>query len=79
MFDWERFGQGSSAIDLAPLVNGLGSIGEYEKIISQYIKYNPVVSKTELIEHLIIAKCWIVIEVVNILVSRNNLEKKRST
>ncbi|MEJ3630482.1 choline kinase [Vibrio vulnificus] len=77
LFDWERFGQGSPAIDLAPLVNGLGSIGEYEKIISQYIKFNPVVSETELLEHLIIAKCWIVIEVVNILVSRNNPEKEK--
>ncbi|MEZ9064892.1 MULTISPECIES: phosphotransferase family protein [unclassified Vibrio] len=75
LFDWERFGQGSPAIDLAPLVSGLGSIAEYKEIVTQYIKYNPALSKTELLEHLIIAKCWIVIEVVNILNSRNNPEQ----
>ncbi|WP_070971225.1 phosphotransferase family protein [Vibrio sonorensis] len=75
LFDWERFGQGSPAIDLAPLVRGLGNIGEYREIATQYIKYNPVLSETELLEHLIIAKCWIIIEVVNILISRNNPDK----
>ncbi|NAZ48249.1 choline kinase [Vibrio toranzoniae] len=77
LFDWERFGRGSPAIDLAPLVNGLGGISDYEKIISQYIEHNTVLPETELLEHLIIAKCWIVIEVVNILVRRNNPEKKK--
>ena len=77
LFDWERFGQGSPAIDLAPLVHGLGGISDYEKIISQYIEHNTVVSETELLEHLVIAKCWIVIEVVNILVRRNNPEKMK--
>ncbi|KAB2114765.1 phosphotransferase family protein [Vibrio alginolyticus] len=75
LFDWERFGQGSAAIDLAPLVSGLGSIAEYNEIVTQYIIHNPALSKNELLEHLIIAKCWIVIEVVNILNSRNNPEQ----
>ncbi|EPY1013277.1 choline kinase [Vibrio vulnificus] len=77
LFDWERFGQGSPAIDLAPLVSGLGSIAEYREIVTQYIKYNSALSKTELLEHLIVAKCWIVIEVVNILNSRNNPEQEK--
>ncbi|CAE6901535.1 thiamine kinase activity [Vibrio sp. B1ASS3] len=77
LFDWERFGQGSPAIDLAPLVKGLGRISDYEKIISQYIEHNTAISETKLLEHLIIAKCWIVIEVVNILVRRNNPEKNK--
>lgn len=77
LFDWERFSQGSPAIDLAPLVHGLGSINEYERIVSQYVKYNSEVSEEELIENLIIAKCWIIIEVVNILVRRNNPDKEK--
>lgn len=33
LFDWERFGYGSPAIDLAPLVPRMGSLVEYEAII----------------------------------------------
>lgn len=77
LFDWERFGQGSPAIDLAPLVSGLGSTLEYELIVNQYIQHNSLLPETELIKHLIIAKCWIIIEVVNILVSRNKPEQEK--
>ncbi|HHY0417530.1 TPA: phosphotransferase family protein [Vibrio parahaemolyticus] len=77
LFDWERFGQGSPAIDLAPLVSGLGSISEYEQIVNQYIKHNSAVPAAKLIEQLIITKCWIMIEVVNILVRRNNPEQEK--
>lgn len=74
LFDWERFGHGSPAIDLAPLVSGLGAVSEYELIIWQYSQYNSSLPEAELMKDLIIAKCWIIIEVVNILVSRNNPE-----
>jgi len=77
LFDWERFSKGSPAIDLAPLVHGLGSINEYERIVSQYIKYNSEVPEKELIENLIIAKCWIIIEVVNIFVRRNKPDQEK--
>lgn len=74
LFDWERFGYGSPAIDLAPLVQGLGSIDEYTSIIEKYTQYNSAFTADELTKHLVIAKCWIVIEVVNILISRNKPE-----
>ncbi|TFH89220.1 phosphotransferase family protein [Vibrio ouci] len=77
LFDWERFGQGSPAIDLAPLVSGLGSIAEYREIVTQYVKHNSAFSETELLKDLIIAKCRIVIEVVNILTSRDNPEQEK--
>jgi thiamine kinase-like enzyme len=77
LFDWERFGHGSPAIDLAPLVTGLGTISDYKVIIGQYTQHNASLSETELLRHLIIAKCWIITEVVNILVSRNNPEKEK--
>ncbi|MGF1752157.1 aminoglycoside phosphotransferase family protein [Vibrio makurazakiensis] len=74
LFDWERFGYGSPAIDLAPLVKGLGSVSDYEIVVRKYARYNSLLTEHELIKHLIIAKCWIIIEVVNILVVRNNSE-----
>ncbi|PKF76263.1 choline kinase [Vibrio sp. vnigr-6D03] len=72
LFDWERFGYGSPAIDLAPLVSGLGTVSEYESIIKKYTQHSSLLSETELMRHLIIAKCWIVTEVVNILIERHN-------
>ncbi|USD42844.1 choline kinase [Vibrio sp. SCSIO 43135] len=70
LFDWERFGYGSPAIDLAPLVQGLGHIPEYKRIIDQYTQHNSQYPGAELLKHLVIAKCWIIVEVVNILSDR---------
>ncbi|MEH0759748.1 choline kinase [Vibrio sp. 16] len=77
LFDWERFGKGSPAIDLAPLVAGLGTLEDYREIIRQYTQYSTLLTKQELERHLVIAKCWIIIEVVNILVSRDNSDKEK--
>ncbi|EKO3566891.1 phosphotransferase [Vibrio metschnikovii] len=74
LFDWERFGYGSPAIDLAPLVQGMGSIHDYVSIVEQYSQYYSSFTSNELTRYLVIAKCWIVIEVVNILISRNKPE-----
>lgn len=71
LFDWERFGFGSPAIDLAPLVRGLGTIDDYQRIADKYNNYNSTFSAELLQQHLIIAKLWIVVEVTNILTSRN--------
>lgn len=74
LFDWERFGYGSPAIDLAPLVKGLGTLADYESIIKRYIEHSTSLTESELAIHLIIAKCWIIVEVINISVNRNNPE-----
>ncbi|MCL9783454.1 phosphotransferase [Vibrio sp. S4M6] len=71
LFDWERFGYGSPAIDLAPLVRGLGSVSSYREVVEKYSCFNPTFSSEILRKHLIIAKVWILIEVTNILISRN--------
>lgn len=71
LFDWERFGYGSPAIDLAPLVVGLGSLDDYQAITDRYLPHNPKISTEALSRQLILAKCWLVIEVTNILVQRN--------
>ncbi|MGF1703400.1 choline kinase [Photobacterium makurazakiensis] len=70
LFDWERFGKGSPAIDLAPLVSRMGNLTDFDTIVNNYLKYKSDISGSELLRHLVIAKCWIVVEVVNLLQSR---------
>lgn len=74
LFDWERFGFGSPAIDLAPLVYQMGNMADYESVVAQYSRHNTRVSEAALLKQLIIAKCWIVVEVSNLLVQRNKPE-----
>ncbi len=71
LFDWERFGFGSPAIDLAPLVKGLGTIDAFESIVEKYSQHASTLPSKELERHLIIAKVWILVEVTNILTDRN--------
>ncbi|MGL5609631.1 MAG: phosphotransferase family protein [Aeromonas veronii] len=70
LFDWERFGYGSPAIDLAPLVPRMGSLAEYETIIERYLRHNSLLSGDRLLRHLVMAKCWLIIEVTNLLTRR---------
>jgi hypothetical protein len=70
LFDWERFGYGSPAIDLAPLVPQMGSLAEYEAIIAHYLRHSSLLSGDRLLRHLIMAKCWLIIEVTNLLTRR---------
>ncbi|UCM46516.1 phosphotransferase family protein [Aeromonas dhakensis] len=70
LFDWERFGYGSPAIDLAPLVPRMGSLVEYEAIIERYLRHSSPLSGNRLLRQLIMAKCWLIIEVTNLLTRR---------
>ncbi|WP_421218510.1 phosphotransferase family protein [Aeromonas jandaei] len=70
LFDWERFGYGSPAIDLAPLVPRMGSLAEYETIIERYLRHSSLLSGDRLLRHLVMAKCWLIIEVTNLLTRR---------
>lgn len=45
LFDWERFGYGSPAIDLAPLVSRMGTLSDYEFIVDQYLLHNNLISE----------------------------------
>lgn len=71
LFDWERFGFGSPAIDLAPLVKGLGTTSDYESIIEKYSRHTSELCQEKLKKHLILAKVWILVEVTNILTHRD--------
>lgn len=70
LFDWERFGTGSPAIDLAPLVKGMGSKKTITKIAERYSALSPVTTTTQLAAEIIIAKAWIVTEVIVLLNER---------
>ena len=67
LFDWERFGYGSPAIDLAPLIKGMGAASDYEIVVNKYLKYNDHLSGSNLVKKLIIAKAWLIVEVTNLL------------
>lgn len=76
LFDWERFGYGSPAIDLAPLVPRMGSLAEYEAIIERYLRHSSLLSGDQLLRHLIMAKCWLIIEITNLLIRRGKSQAK---
>ncbi|MCK4710948.1 MAG: hypothetical protein KAU21_20200 [Gammaproteobacteria bacterium] len=80
LFDWERFGFASPAIDLAPLIPGLPSIELISQYCDEYTKLANKCSVTskELRTHVIISLAWIVIEVVNILLRRNKPSLQRT-
>ena len=72
LFDWERFSIGHPAIDLSPLVAGMGTLKDYEQVAKRYIELGGKGIESELATAILLAKAWIVIEVTNLLVSRNN-------
>lgn len=72
LYDWERFSQANPAIDLAPLVKGMGSVEQYQSITQLYLTQNKGWEGECLMKPLILAKGWIVVEVVNLLFERNN-------
>ncbi len=67
MFDWERFSVGCPIIDLAPLVQGMGTIEQLSRVLEHYSRSNLAALPADPLKQLIIAKTWIVIEVTNIL------------
>ncbi|MGP8306168.1 phosphotransferase family protein [Vibrio sp. YIC-376] len=72
LFDWERFSKGHVAIDLAPLIKGMGTQDDYLEVAQKYVECARQGHPKELTGAIVEAKTWIVVEVVNILVSRNN-------
>ena len=63
--------EGPAVFDLAPLVSQMGNLSDFECIVDQYLPHNNLVSREDLIRQLIIAKSWIVVEVTNLLVTRD--------
>ncbi|PTY36153.1 hypothetical protein BGP77_02230 [Saccharospirillum sp. MSK14-1] len=79
LFDWERLGRGSPAIDLAPLIPGLSG----EPVVTRYVRLYRSTwpgcpwSETTLVRQVLQTMALVVIEVVNILHDRANAEAQR--
>lgn len=70
LFDWERFGQGSPAIDLAPLIKGMGTHADYYAIAERYCRINRQYKARALSREIAICKAWVVTEVMMLLFVR---------
>nr|WP_272893456.1 phosphotransferase [Duffyella gerundensis] len=67
LFDWERFGKGSPAIDLAPLIKGMGEKRIFMDLAERYCQLSSNQNINELVREIAIAKAWIVTEVIVLL------------
>lgn len=76
LFDWERFSTGHPAIDLAPLIKGMGSPEEYQRLAARYCRFNPR-SENDLARDIALAKAWIVSEVITLLHQRQKADFPR--
>lgn len=70
LFDWERFGTGSPAIDLAPLIKGMGTLQAFNTLADRYSLIACYPGVRDLAKEIAIAKAWIVTEVVLLLHAR---------
>ncbi|ELY4870314.1 phosphotransferase family protein [Cronobacter sakazakii] len=70
LFDWERFGRGSPAMDLAPLIKGMGTAQAFVQMAGRYCRFSSHYPVSELAREIAIAKAWIVTEVVILLHER---------
>ncbi|MBZ0057269.1 MULTISPECIES: phosphotransferase family protein [unclassified Leclercia] len=70
LFDWERFGQGSPGIDLAPLIKGMGTKQTFIDLAERYCQLSGQHNVHDLAREIAIAKAWIVTEVIVLLDAR---------
>jgi len=70
LFDWERFGTGSPAIDLAPLIKGMGSREACYELAGRYCRITGQHNASALAREIVLAKAWIVSEVMILLNTR---------
>ncbi|AJZ89102.1 hypothetical protein BBAD15_g1171 [Beauveria bassiana D1-5] len=71
LFDWERFGYGSPAIDLAPLIKGMGDPADINQMVERYRQAAPQWLAPVLVRHVVVAKAWLITEVLSILHHRH--------
>lgn len=77
LFDWERFGTGSPAIDLAPLIMGMGTLEAFNTLADRYSLIARYPDARGLAKEIAIAKAWIVTEVVLLLHARQKSDYQR--
>lgn len=65
LFDWERFGAGTPALDLAITVPGLGDAAAYRRVATRYLEDQHVTAPSAedaLTHDIAVAKVWTVVE-----------------
>jgi hypothetical protein len=77
LFDWERFGRGCPTIDLAPLIKGMGTISDFEYTIERYSEFGAENLPNDPLTNLIVAKAWIAIDVINLLVQKDKPQQAK--
>lgn len=64
-FDWERFGWGTPALDLAITVPGLGTIEDYQIVTAKYLQSAKGAEVENLAKELRLAKMWTIVELLS--------------
>lgn len=70
LFDWERFGKGSPAIDLGPLIKGMGTKQTFIDLAERYCQHARRHDFNALAREIAIVKAWVVTEVIMLLSER---------
>lgn len=66
LFDWERFGFGAPAIDLAITAPGLGNASLFEKIAGSYLNSDDEQMTMKLMQQIVLAKAWLAVEFLSL-------------
>lgn len=69
LFDWERFGRGHPALDLAITVPGLGRENDFHRVAAEYLKGHSADNEAvmQLSRDVAVAKTWNVVEFLHIV------------
>lgn len=70
LYDWERFGRGPAAFDLAITVPGLGSDEDYHLVASRYLSEQGAAVQ-QLATAIAVAKVWVVVEFLSFYTAGN--------
>ena len=65
LFDWDRFGLGTPALDLAITVPGLGSRADYERTAARYA--GEAEAPSPLARDVALAKVWVIVEIIGFI------------
>ncbi|MBV9790102.1 MAG: aminoglycoside phosphotransferase family protein [Chloroflexi bacterium] len=82
LFDWERLGLGSPALDLAISVPGLGQPADFQLVAARYLQHDPALANnhpaiSELAREIAIAKTWNVVEFLSMAVAGDDTIQAR--
>ena len=81
LFDWERFGYGTPALDLAITISGLGTADDFTVVAERYLTHNNTVlgrtyAAERLVKDIAIAKVWSTVDFLS-MVSRGQVNDMR--